>query len=120
RPMRMADVSVRDPSRERRMRGRQVHRTGVGADARLWALTSYYNPVRYRRRRENYRAFRDHLDVPLVAVEMETDGVFDLVPGDADILVQIAGGDVLWQKERLLNIALGALPSACRKVAWID
>ena len=27
---------------------------------------------------------------------------------------------MLWQKERLLNLALQALPSSCRKVAWVD
>ena len=45
---------------------------------------------------------------------------FDLAAGDADVLVQLGGGDVMWQKERLLNIALAAVPAACRKVAWID
>ena len=27
---------------------------------------------------------------------------------------------MLWQKERLLNLALQALPDECRKVAWVD
>ena len=27
---------------------------------------------------------------------------------------------MLWQKERLLNLALKALPSSCHKVAWLD
>ena len=99
---------------------RQEHRTGRGVDAGMWAMTSYYNPAGYRRRRENYRHFRRNLGVPLVTVEAERDGVFDLAEGDADILVRIAGGDVMWQKERLLDIALDALPPACRKVAWID
>lgn len=100
--------------------GKQVHRTGIGEHAPMWGLTSYYNPVRYRRRRENYRAFRRHLNLPLVTVEMASDGVFELAPGDADILVQVPCGDVMWQKERLLNTALGIMPAACRKIAWID
>ncbi|MCB1499003.1 MAG: hypothetical protein KDK07_04310 [Bauldia sp.] len=99
---------------------RREDRTGRGIDAGMWALTSYYNPAGYRRRRENYRHFRRRLGLPLVAVEAERDGVFDLAPGDADILVRIAGGDVMWQKERLLDIALDVLPPACRAIAWVD
>src|SRR5437867_4278139 len=30
------------------------------------------------------------------------------------------GTDILWQKERLLNLALRTLPPSCKKVAWID
>jgi hypothetical protein len=40
--------------------------------------------------------------------------------GDAEIVLRRHGRDVLWQKERLLNIALAALPSHCRRVAWVD
>src|SRR5208282_413882 len=28
--------------------------------------------------------------------------------------------DVMFQKERLLNVAISGLPSDCRKVAWLD
>jgi hypothetical protein len=47
-------------------------------------------------------------------------GQFQLCEDDAEIVVQIAGGDLLWQKERLLNVALGYLPPECDKVAWVD
>jgi hypothetical protein len=92
----------------------------MNAPADFWAITSYYNPARYRCRLANYRVFRRHLQVPLVAVELSFGADFDLRPEDADILVQLRGGDVLWQKERLLNIALGALPGECRTVVWMD
>ncbi len=86
----------------------------------MWAITSYYNPVGYKRRLSNYRIFRANLGVPLVTVELSFNGRFELAKKDADILVQISGGAVLWQKERLLNVALQALPSSCQKVAWLD
>jgi hypothetical protein len=86
----------------------------------LWAITSYFNPAGYTRRIANYRVFRAHLAVPLVAVELSFDGHFELQRQDADVLVQIRGDSVLWQKERLLNIGLTHLPRACRYVAWID
>jgi hypothetical protein len=86
----------------------------------LWAITSYFNPMRYRRRSLNFRAFRERLNVPLVAVELTYGPDFELLEQDADILIQLRGGAVLWQKERLLNLALQALPACCRKVAWLD
>ena len=76
--------------------------------------------MRYQRKYANYRLFRDRLGVPLVAIELAFDAEFELQEEDAEILVQIRGGDILWQKERLLNLALQALPSFCRNVAWVD
>jgi hypothetical protein len=90
------------------------------AGSSFWAVTAYFNPVGYRSRRANYRIFRERLGVPLLAVELGFGGRFELGPGDADILVRIDGGAVLWQKERLLNLALERLPSTCRHVAWLD
>jgi len=93
--------------------------TNNGAVA-LWAITCYFNPVGYRRRLENYRVFRRRLAVPLVAVELSFDGSFQLHDDDADILVRIHGRDVMWQKERLLNIAVERVPKNCDKIAWLD
>ncbi|HET8974879.1 MAG TPA: hypothetical protein VFN63_16510 [Pseudolabrys sp.] len=86
----------------------------------LWAITSYFNPMHYERRRTNYQLFRKSLKVPLVAVELAYGRNFELAETDADILVQLRGKDVMWQKERLLNLALSALPPTCRKVVWMD
>jgi hypothetical protein len=86
----------------------------------LWAITSYWNPMHYRRKRANYRLFREHLRVPLVAIELAYGPQFELGDEDADIVVHLRGRDILWQKERLLNLALRALPEGCRKVAWVD
>jgi len=86
----------------------------------LWAITCYFNPVGYRRRLANYRLFRQCLKIPLVTVELSLGAGFQLNPGDADILLQIHGKDILWQKERLLNIALKSVPKNCGKIAWLD
>ena len=88
--------------------------------ANLWAITCYFNPVGYRRRLDNYRIFRQRLKVPLVAVELSFGEEFHLASGDADILVQLRSSSILWQKERLLNVALKSLPDRCDKVAWLD
>jgi hypothetical protein len=53
-------------------------------------------------------------------VELSQDGQFQLRPSDADILVQMKSQHLLWQKERLLNVALKSVPRDCRTVAWLD
>jgi len=63
----------------------------------MLTVTSYFNPMRSRRRLANYRTFRH-----------------------ADHLIQLSGGDIMWQKERLLNIALEAVPDKVEDLAWID
>lgn len=86
----------------------------------LWGITCYFNPIGYRRRLENYLAFRHRLGVPLVAVELGYRDAFDLPDDAADVLIRLRGGDTLWQKERLLNVALRELPPDCSAVAWLD
>jgi len=92
----------------------------VGTGNVVWAITAYYNPVRYGRRLSNYKIFREKLAAPLVAIELTFDGKFDLTEGDADILIQLCGGALVWQKERLLNLALRAVPADVEHVAWLD
>ena len=89
------------------------------SDDTLWAITTYFNPLRYRSRRRNFLIFRELLPIPLIALEYAV-GDFDLQDGDADILVQMRGRDVLWQKERLYNVARRHLPPHCEQVLWID
>jgi hypothetical protein len=86
----------------------------------LWAITSYFNPCQYRRRLTNYHEFRRRLRIPLITVELSFCGEFELESRDADVMIRLQGRDVMWQKERLLNIALEALPADCDKVAWLD
>ena len=86
----------------------------------LWGVTSYFNPSGYKNRSTTYQTFKQHLRIPLIAVELSFNGRFELQSGDADIIVRLTGQDVLWQKERLLNVALRALPPECDAVAWLD
>ena len=86
----------------------------------FWAVTAYFNPMRYRRRLANYRTFREHLDLPLAAIELSYGETFELGERDADILIRKRGNAVLWQKERLFNLAIRELPPACNKVIWMD
>lgn len=86
----------------------------------LVAITSFFNPTGSRRRLENYRRFRAALRVPLIAVELGYGQDYELGDADAEVLIRRRGRDVLWQKERLLNLALEHVPPGTYAVAWLD
>jgi hypothetical protein len=66
------------------------------------------------------KTFRKNLVTPLVTAKPSFDGSFELTRDDADILIQISGGAVLWQKERLLNLAIKSVPLYVKSIAWLD
>ena len=88
----------------------------------LWAITCYFNPARFTTKRKNFDLFIHSLrksNLNHLVVECAfADAAFDLPPSAN--LLQIRAKDVMWQKERLLNLAITHLPPACTKVAWID
>lgn len=86
----------------------------------IWAVCTYYNPGRFASRRRNFLAFRNRLPLPLLTVEWSPAGIFELTPADSDRLIALSGGDLMWQKERLLNLAVAALPVGCDMVVWLD
>jgi hypothetical protein len=88
----------------------------------LWCITAYFNPAHYRTRRANYELFAVPIcaaGIPLLTVECAFgDDPFELPPGP-DVL-QMRAPDVLWQKERLINLGAAHLPPEVIKVAWLD
>jgi len=92
----------------------------------FWGITAFFNPARYENKYENYKSFRacsKLQGLKLITVELVFDNQpFELKKSDAEILIQIRGNksSLLWQKERLLNIAIDNLPSECDKFAWFD
>jgi hypothetical protein len=90
------------------------------AASTVWAITSYYNPMHYKSRIENFRRFRNELLVPLAVVELGYGKDWDLNTREAEIVIHVPGVSTLWQKERLLNVALESLPRHVSHVAWLD
>lgn len=89
-------------------------------NSRIWAVTCLFNPAGYRARGENYRRFRESLPLPLLTVELAFDDLFTLADTDGDVLIQLREGDVMWQKERLLNLGVRRLPDHVDQVVLID
>lgn len=91
----------------------------------LWGITTFFNPTGAERRLTNYRRFREHSarqNLPLLTIEQVFPGseaVLREGPDAERLLVKHASA-VLWQKERLLNLGLAALPRECTGVCWID
>jgi len=88
----------------------------------LWVIAAYYNPHGYKTRAKNHALFAAKLEqsgIPLLTVECAFgDEPFALPDGPQVLKLRCAS--VLWQKERLLNVAVSALPPRCTKVAWLD
>jgi hypothetical protein len=88
----------------------------------LWCITAYFNPAHYKTRRGNYETFAAPLraaGIPLLTVECAFgNDPFDL-PSRPEVL-QVRGRDILWQKERLINLGVSRLPLQATKVAWLD
>lgn len=88
----------------------------------LAVVSNYFNLNHSKYRRANYLAFRAALDAAGVAsltVEWARNAAGFELPKDESIL-QVCGGDFIWQTERLLNHGIRNLPSKFDKVAWID
>jgi len=87
----------------------------------LWVVTCYFNPQSYAPRLENYHRFKaafDRSGARLITVEcVFNDQPFVLSGAN---VIHVRAADVMWQKERLLNIAISSLPPECRKIAWLD
>ncbi len=87
----------------------------------LLAISSYFNPFHGKLRKKNYETFRKYLGIPLLTVEWSPEANFELGEEDADYLIQVEGGDFLWQKERLLNIGIAkARELGASKLAFLD
>ncbi|WP_402721333.1 hypothetical protein [Janthinobacterium rivuli] len=89
----------------------------------IWVISCYSNPLGYRTRRENFARFAAGIvgqGGNLLVLEMaEPGGHFDL-DDQAYNCVRLRGDGLIWQKERMLNLALRQLPPECRKVVWAD
>lgn len=89
----------------------------------LWGITTYSNPIRYANKLPHLRIFSERIrrqGLPLCIVELVTDGPFEVDDALADLVLRVRSDAVMWQRERLLNIGLAALPGECDRVVWVD
>lgn len=85
-------------------------------------VTSYFNPSEYTTKQRNYSLFLEPFrrsGIPCLTIECGFPGRGFTLPAD-DCALRVDGRDVMWQKERLLNLVLPRLPASCSKVIWLD
>ena len=89
-------------------------------------VSTFFNPGRYENKVDNFRKFRRSVSAQglrMLCVELAFGlAQHQLAAADCDIMVhrRTALGNTLWQKERLLNVALEVLPKTVEKVMWLD
>ena len=92
-------------------------------DKEFAAVSCFFNPGGSRRRVENFRKFHSGIrssGVRCLVVELAFGAApFQLDPGED--VVQLRTHDVMWHKEKLLNIGIEKLlEEGYEKIAWLD
>jgi hypothetical protein len=88
----------------------------------LAVVSCHFNPCHYRSRERNLFTYIDSMrrqGVPLFFAELSFNHGDFAVPSN-DYVHRFRGDDVMWHKERLLNLVISRLPAQYTKVAWID
>ena len=88
----------------------------------LAVVSCFFNSENYQSKRAALEAFCASLDgSPLALYRAEVAyGSADFVLPPGDRVLQLRADDVMWQKERLLNLVVSGLPERYTKVAWLD
>ncbi len=91
---------------------------------KLGVITAYFNPVEFVTRRANYNLFAAGLaesNVDLLTIECVSLGrKAELSDSGFGQVITVRADDILWHKERLLNLAIQHLPEQVEAVVWVD
>jgi hypothetical protein len=88
----------------------------------LCAVTCYFNSQGYSSKRRNYDLFQRSITdsgIHLITVEC----AFGSAPFELDhapYVIRLRAKHVMWQKERLLNLAIRRAPRRYTKIVWLD
>jgi len=85
-------------------------------------ITTYFNPNNYITKKANFDRFISPLiqsGLTFLIIECSfTEDQYEL--NDYQNVIKVKASSAIWQKERLLNIALPFIPMHCTKIVWID
>jgi hypothetical protein len=88
----------------------------------LWVVSAYFDSQGYAsklRALQAYISVMERSRIPMLLVEGGFRRHPFLLP-KSDHVLRVRCPSVMWQKERLLNLAIDHLPNSCRKIAWLD
>lgn len=80
-------------------------------------ITTHFNPSNRQRLRDTFSQWAEAIGHPFQCYELAFGE--PEIPGSVAIRGN-ADRHAIWQKERLINLAIGRLPESVRYVAWID
>ncbi len=87
-------------------------------------VCSYFNPCGYQARRRNYDLFRRHVEdsgMSLLTIELLFQNQPHSELGTASDVLTLRGGDIMWQKERLLQFGIERLlTDGADIIVWLD
>ena len=89
----------------------------------LAIISSYFNPNKCPYRLANYQRFRQELSkerIPLFTFELAFGDAEFEIKAEKEHLTQARTNDLMFQKERTLNLLLESLPSEYNNVCWMD
>jgi len=91
----------------------------------LAVVSCYFNPCHYSSRLRNYKIFRKQIikkDIRFITLELAFgDDDFELTGYSEVIPIRTSSDNIMWQKERLLNIGITKLiEEGYEKIAWLD
>jgi hypothetical protein len=85
-------------------------------------VSCYFNSHNFDSKRRAFQLFRHSMEqsgVPLFIGECAFgEQPFELAPSSS--VFQFRGRDVMWQKERLLNLTIDRVPDRYTKIVWVD
>ena len=91
---------------------------GYVDDSRIAIITTHWNPSGFAKPVQTYHRWRETIQRKIYVMEVVYRGRSSEIPfawhlqGDSD--------SILWQKERLINLAVRSLPKQVKWVAWVD
>jgi hypothetical protein len=84
-------------------------------------ITCFFNPASYHSKERNYYLFeKPFREAGIFLVTMECVFGSGQPRLSAERVHIVRATDIMWQKERLLNLALKHIPSKYSKIVWID
>lgn len=81
-------------------------------------ITTHFNPAGHARLRETWRQWDEWIEHDYQCWELALGDAEPEIPGS--VVVRGNAANAIWQKERLINLAIQSLPESVRYVAWVD
>ncbi|MCL4328429.1 MAG: hypothetical protein M1151_02190 [Candidatus Thermoplasmatota archaeon] len=88
----------------------------------LWVVSAYFDSEGYASKLKAFQSYISVMEASGIQMLL-VEGAFGKRPfllPKSDRILHVRCPSVMWQKERLLNVAIEHLPNSCRKVAWLD